>query len=141
MITEDQKKKLIAAATAALQNPYPKDTPRVYAAAVLTDAGTIYSAANYMSDSASLSLHGEQLALAHAATHGETTIIAMAAVNNKELVPGEFAAPCGMCKQLMWESRLRANTPMLLILANSDGETQEFDLDAVVPLPWPTRVK
>ncbi len=141
MISEEQKKKLVAEAIAAMKNPYPKDSPSVYAAAVLTDQGNIYSAANYWSDTASLSLHGEQLALAHAAAHGEGTILAMAATSNKTLDSGEFTAPCHMCKQLLWESRLRSDTPLLLILVNAHEETKEFDIDELMPLPWPAQKK
>src|SRR3989338_1764253 len=99
-MTDDQKTALMAEATRALKNPYPKDAKTVYAAAVLTDAGNIYSAAQYFSDTYSLTLHAEQLALAHAAAHGEGIIVAMAATSNEP--KGAWSYPCHMCKQLMW---------------------------------------
>ena len=70
-ITRDDKMKLIAEAIKALDNRYPKNAPFAYAAAVLTTTGNIYSASNYGSATASLTLHAEQSALAHAAAHGE----------------------------------------------------------------------
>lgn len=137
MISSEQKSKLVNETILALQNPYPKNSPHVYAAAVLMDSGTIYAASNYHSDTHSLTLHAEQSALAHAAAHGEGSIVAIAVTSNENLEAGQFTPPCHMCKQLLWESRLRSNTPMLIVLANSHGETKEVDLDELMPLPWP----
>ena len=70
-ITQENKNELIAEAKKALDNRYPKNTPFAYGAAVLTAEGNIYSASQYGSKTASLTLHAEQSALAHAAAHGE----------------------------------------------------------------------
>ncbi|OHA08255.1 MAG: hypothetical protein A3A44_00465 [Candidatus Sungbacteria bacterium RIFCSPLOWO2_01_FULL_60_25] len=137
MISNGQKSRLVQEAVLALQNPYPKDSSHVYAAAVLTDRGNTYAASNYHSDTHSLTLHAEQSALAHAAAHGEGSIVAIAVTSNEKLESGQFTPPCHMCKQLLWESRLRSSRPMLVILANSHGETKEVDLDKLMPLPWP----
>ncbi len=139
MITPEQKNNLIKEATAALKNCYPKDSKFSYAAAVLTESGNIYSAANYGSDTYSLTLHGEQSALAHAAAHGEGTILAIAITSNEKLHKGEFTAPCHMCKQLLWESHLHSNIPLLIILANTFGETKEVYIEDIMPLPWPVK--
>lgn len=139
MIPEEQKSRLVQEAISALQHPYPKGSPHMYAAAVLTDKGSIYSASNYHSDTHSLTLHAEQSALAHAAAHGEGTIVAIAVTSNEKLEKGRFTPPCHMCKQLLWESRLRSGAPMRIILANGHGETKEVDLDELMPLPWPPK--
>jgi cytidine deaminase len=138
-MTPEQKQSLISEATVALKNCYPKDSNSSYAAAVLTDSGAIYSAASYGSDTGSLTLHGEQSTLAHAAAHGEGTIHAMAVTSTEVLPLGEFTAPCHMCKQLLWESRLRSNVPLLIILANNHGETKEVYIDELMPMPWPAK--
>lgn len=138
-ITQQDKQELIAEATKALRNRYPKSAPVAYAAAVLTTTGNVYSASNYGSVTASLTLHAEQSALAHAAAHGEGDILAIAVASTEELSPGEFTPPCHMCKQLLWESRLHSKLPMLLILTNQHGETKEVDLDELMPLPWPAK--
>jgi cytidine deaminase len=139
MINDTQKEKLVAEAKAALKNCYPKDSGSSYSAAVLTDSGTIYSAASYDSYTGSLTLHGEQSALAHAAAHGEGTIHAMAVASTEKLEKGEFTAPCHMCKQLLWESRLRSGVPLLIIFTNNFGETKEVYIDDLMPMPWPTK--
>jgi cytidine deaminase len=138
-MNEAQKENLIAEAKQALQNCYPKDAAYSYSAAVLTEAGNIYSAANYASFTHSLTLHGEQCALVHAASHGEGNICAIAITSNEQLQKGEFTAPCHMCKQLLWESRLRSDIPLLIILSNNFGESKEVYIDELMPLPWPSK--
>lgn len=123
----------------ALQNGYPKDSSSSYSAAVLAGDGNMYSAASYGSDTGSLTLHGEQSALAHAAAHGQGEIHAMAVASTENLPKGEFTPPCHMCKQLLWESRLRSGVPLLIILANNFGETKEVYIDDLMPLPWPAK--
>lgn len=139
MITQEQKDALVVEAKKALDNRYPKDLPFAYSAAVLTKTNNVYSASNYFSETGSLTLHAEQSALAHAAAHGEGEIVAIAVTSTEDLKPGEFVSPCHMCKQLLWESRLRSNIPILVILANGHGEVKEVDLDEMMPFPWPAK--
>lgn len=138
-LTNEIKDKLITEAKKALDNRYPKDTPFAYAAAVFTTDGNIYSASNYGSATASLTLHAEQSALAHAAAHGEGSIIAIAVASTEELNEGEFTPPCHMCKQLLWESHINSKIPMLIILTNQHNETKEVDLEKMMPFPWPVK--
>ena len=137
MITPEQKLALLTEAKNALKNPYQLDSTYIYAAAVLTDTGNIYTGTNYFSDTYSLTLHGEQAALAHAAAHGEGNIQAIVCTSNEDLAPGEFTAPCHMCKQLLWESRRRSKIPMQIILLNGHNETKDVWLDDIMQLPWP----
>ena len=137
MITEEQKQNLILAAKEALNNPFFKDSKNKYTAAVLTSKGNIYSAVSYFSDTYSLTLHGEQAALSHAASHGESEIVAMAVASSEEKKIGEFTNPCHMCKQLLYESQKRSGVPMLVILSNNHGETKEIALLDMVSYPWP----
>jgi cytidine deaminase len=139
MITSEQKEKLINEAKSALKHCYPKGSKSAYSAAVLTDSGNIYSAANYGSDTASLTLHGEQSALAHAAAHGEGVICAIVITSNEVLKKGEFTSPCHMCKQLLWESRLHSKIPLLIILSNDFNETTEVYIDELMSMPWPKK--
>jgi cytidine deaminase len=137
MITPEQKTKLVEEAKKALKNVFPKGWPSAYSAAVLTKKGNIYSAASYVSDTFSLTLHGEQSVLVHAAAHGEYEILAIAIASTEELKKGEFTPPCHMCKQVLYESSLHSGLPMLVILANNHGETKEIDLKDMLPFPWP----
>lgn len=137
MITPAQKELLVKEAKGALKNPYPKDAQVVYSAAVLTKKGNIYSAAQYFSDTYSLTLHGEQCALVHAAAHGEGEIIAVAVASTEPKNKGEFTNPCHLCKQLLYESQRRSGIEMLIILTNNHDETQEVKLPDMISYPWP----
>ncbi len=141
-ISPEKKTELIKEAKLALKNCYPKEENKkrlLASAAVLAGDGNIYSASNYRSVTASLTLHAEQSALAHAAAHGQDVIHAIAVSSNEELEKGEFTAPCHMCKQLLWESRLQSLQPLLIILSNNSGETKEVYIDELMPLPWPKK--
>lgn len=137
MITPEQKERLIKAAKEALKNPYAKSYEVVYAAAVLTSKGTIYSAISYYSDTYTLTLHGEHAALSHAASHGEGEIIAIAIASTEPKNKGEFTNPCNLCKQLLYENQRRSTIEMLVILTNNYGETKEVELNDMISYPWP----
>ncbi|MEK7544046.1 MAG: hypothetical protein AAB557_04210 [Patescibacteria group bacterium] len=138
MLTDAEKKKLKSAVMDAMKHAYPKGAVTTYAAAVLTKLGNIYSAAQYFSDTYSLTLHGEQCALSHAAVHGEGEIVAMAVSSNEKLAKGEFCYPCHMCKQLLYESQRRSKLPMTILLLNQSGEEKELLLDEMLgSYLWP----
>ncbi|MBI5620883.1 hypothetical protein HY949_03830 [Candidatus Gottesmanbacteria bacterium] len=151
MLTDDEKNKLKTTLAEAMKNSYPKGATTTYAAAALTKSGNVYAAAQYFSDTYSLTLHGEQCALVHAAAHGEGEIVAMAVLSNEKLEKGQstqhpnasikgagFTPPCHMCKQLLYESQKRSGIPMTILLCNESGEEKELPLDAMLGLyPWP----
>lgn len=137
MITKEQKQNLILAAREALNNLYFKDSKSKYTAAVLTSKGNIYSGVSYFSDTYSLTLHGEQAALSHAACHGESEIVAIAVASSEDKQKGEFTNPCHMCKQLLYESQKRSGVSMIVILSNNHGETREISLLDMISYPWP----
>ena len=121
-----------------MKHAYPKNLETVYAAAVLTKSGNVYAAAQYFSDTYSLTLHGEQCALVHAAAHGEGEIVAMAISSNEKLEKGQFCYPCHMCKQLLYESQRRSKLPMTILLLNQSGEEKELMLDEMLgSFLWP----
>jgi len=91
-------KKLVQAAIESLKTVHKNQPEKLrYGSAVLTKSGKIFFAANYWSYTASLVLHAEQAALAHAAAHGENDIVAIASVST-EGDEGDFCGPCGICR-------------------------------------------
>lgn len=119
-------KELLTLANEALVNcfPEPKDG---YAAAVLTEEGNIYQGASYKSDTHTLTMHGEAVALAHAAIHGETKIIAITGPN------------CHCCKQLIWESALRSGIDVIIIIQEK-GKIKKVPISTLMPYPWPEKL-
>lgn len=140
-LPKDTEKKLIEEAIQGMKNAFtgtnkPGDTR--FGAAVLTKKGNIYSSGQYYSDTYSLTLHGEQAALAHAAAHGEYDIVAIAITGNQPVGPKESIYPCHMCKQLLWESCIRSKQNTLLILLDSKGNILEkLNLLDIINYPWP----
>ena len=141
-ITDQQKKILTDEAIKALVNVYPSNAqpPYIYATAVLSKSGNIYSSANYGSDTASLTLHAEQAALSHAASHGDANeVVAVSVASREDLPEREFTPPCHMCKQLIWENSLRSGIEILVIMVNGHRETKEFKISEVMAYPWPAK--
>ncbi|MBI4177013.1 MAG: hypothetical protein HY516_01465 [Candidatus Aenigmarchaeota archaeon] len=128
---------LVTAAIAALKNAYCGEDSTRFGAAVLTESGAIYSSGQYFSDTLSLTLHAEQAALAHAAAHGEHTIVAIACVSTEDPRKEKYCHPCGMCKQLIYESYRRSNSTIKVVMANEKGEYETKDINEMVNHPWP----
>jgi cytidine deaminase len=121
-ITDDQIKQMLAQAEQAKANTYPK--PGGYACSVLTASGTIYQGAAYLSDTQTLTMHCEATALANAAIHGETEIIAITGPN------------CHICKQLIWEHSLQTGIEIQVVIPE-DGDTKLVPISELMPYPWP----
>jgi len=116
-----------------------QDSPR-FGSAVLTDKGNIYSAGQYVSDSLSLTLHAEQVAIAHAAAHGEYAIVAIATVGNEAAykMSGGIIYPCHICKQVLWESHLRSgHNTEIYIVDSSLKIIEKLLLREIMHSPWP----
>lgn len=122
-IPDEVCKDLLAKAHSALKQCYPK-SGEGYAVALLTSKGTIYMGASYGSETATLTMHSEAVALAHAAQHGETEVIAITGPN------------CHICKQLIWESSLRSGIEIQIIMKEND-RLQRIPISNVMPYPWP----
>ena len=132
---------LVKKAIDALDSFYGGDpsSKYIYASAVLTDKGNSYTASNYASDTASLTLHAEQAALSHAAAHKDARIIAIVSVGKEDSSCEMFCHPCGMCKQLIWENSLKSGLPIKVIMANLKGKYITKDIKELVPFPWPEK--
>ncbi len=134
---------LIAAAKEGVENAFSRmgrEDEMRFGSAVLTAKGNIYSAGQYYSDTFSLTLHAEQVAIAHAAAHGEYAIIAIASLGNEAAyrVSGGLIYPCHMCKQLLWESYLRSGQDISIYTVNPhDQGIERHLLSEIFQQPWP----
>ncbi len=110
-------------------------------AAVLTTKGKIYSAGSYHSDTHSLTLHAEHACLSHAASHGEYGIRIIAIISNDDATDPIY--PCGLCKQLLWESHLRTNEDILIVsLRENHNRISVVDMVHITEMmlyPWPLK--
>ncbi len=125
--SEDDCRKLLMTAKEAMTFTYPKANDG-YAVALMTKKGNIYTGASYQSDTETLTMHSEAVALAHAANHGETEIVAITGPN------------CHICKQLIYESGLRSGIDTIIIIEEG-GEIKQIPISTLMPYPWPEKAK
>ena len=124
-LTQKECRNLLDTANDALKFTYP--TPKKgYAVALKTEAGNIYIGVSYGSDTETLTMHAEATALAHAAIHGETQIVAITGPN------------CHICKQLIWESSLRSGIDTVIV-HQENGEIKQTPISKLMSSPWPAR--
>ncbi len=125
-LSKEECQKLFEAADKAMKNTFPKSNDG-FAVALITKAGNIYTGVSYGSDTETLTMHSEMTALAHAAIHGETEIIAITGPS------------CHICKQLIWESSLRSGIDTVEII-EEDGEIKQIPISKLMPYPWPEKI-
>lgn len=126
-IPDEICRKMFRRADKALANCFPEKN-KGFAVAVLTDEGNIYEGISYISDTYTLTMHSEATALAHAAVHGETNIIAITGLN------------CHICKQLIWESSLRSKIDVMIIW-EEDNLIFKEPISSMMPYPWPEKLE
>jgi len=100
-ITADQRDRLIAAATTAMQQAYAPYSNFFVGAAVLTAAGNVFTGCNVENASYGLTICAERNAIfAAVAAEGPKLRIRAVAVTNQA---GIACSPCGACRQVIYE--------------------------------------
>lgn len=122
-LTDAECEQMLALTDKALTNTFPTSGSG-YAAVVMDADGKMYEGASYGSDTYTLTMHGEMVALAHAATHGSKQIVAITGPN------------CHICKQLIYESSLRSGVDIVVVMKDENGYKQ-IPISALMPYPWP----
>lgn len=122
-IPDELCEQLLEKGDKALEECYPKDGEG-YAVAVLTSKGNIFTGASYKSETYTLTMHSEAVALAHAAQHGEKEVVAITGPN------------CHICKQLIWESSLNSGIEIVVVM-KEDEIIKKVSISELMPYPWP----
>jgi cytidine deaminase len=123
-VDENICRKMLEEVGKLIKNSYPDGTG--YAAVVLTKRGNTYPGVSYNSDTYTLTMHAEAVALANAAIHGEKEIVAITGPN------------CHICKQLIYESSLRSGIDTLVIIEEK-GDIKQIPISTLMPYPWPEK--
>jgi cytidine deaminase len=100
--------------------------------------GNSYSASVFWSATSSLTVHAEHAALAHAAAHGERGIVAIACVSTEDEQGEKICHPCGLCKQVIYESSMDSGIDVEVIMASLSGHFVVKNISEIVSYPWPT---
>lgn len=93
-------------------------------AALLTDAGEIFTGCNVESSSYSLTICAERVALTKALSEGRTKFKAIA-ISARD---GEFCPPCGACRQLLYDY-----APDLEVILTNGSENRTYKLKELLP--------
>lgn len=135
---EGRYAELAQKAIEALSTSHPNQPERLqFGAAVLTRSGAVYAASVFWSATGTLSLHAEHAALSHAACHGERDVVAVACASTEDPAGVLPCHPCGICKQLIYESAMISKIDIDVVMASRNGDVVVKKISELVPYPWP----
>ena len=124
--------KMIDTAIAQLQFSYTPYSNFKVGAALLAKDGTIYTGCNIENASYSPTNCAERTAFFKAVSEGVRTFDAICIVGGKDGVLTEYAAPCGVCRQVMME--FCDPETFRIILAASREQYNIYTLKELLPL-------
>lgn len=123
-LTDAMRQTLIDQATTAREKAYVPYSEYPVGAAILTASGAIYTGCNIEIASFGATSCGERTAAFKAVSEGERDFRAVAVVTSNG------AAPCGICRQVLYEF----GPEMIVIMADPDGAiTWEGPLTDLLP--------
>ena len=124
--------KLIETAVAQLAYSYTPYSHFKVGAALLTQDGKVYTGCNIENAAYGPSNCAERTAFFKAVSEGERNFRAICIVGGKDGVLTEYAAPCGVCRQVMME--FCSPEDFQIILATSRSHYDIFTLKELLPL-------
>ena len=122
---------LIEKALEAREYSYSPYSNYMVGAAVLTDDEEIYTGCNIENAAYGPTNCGERTAIFKAVSEGKRCFTAIAIVGGKKGSNGDYAAPCGVCRQVMME--FCKPDEMQVIVAKSTEEYKVFTLAQLLP--------
>ena len=129
----DEKRiiELIEAAAKAREFSYSPYSNYMVGAAVRTTDGEIYTGCNIENAAYGPTNCGERTAIFKAVSEGKRVFDAIAIVGGKRGGTGDYAAPCGVCRQVMME--FCNPETMQIIVAKNTEEYKIFTLAQLLP--------
>ena len=124
--------RLICAAIEAMGRSYSPYSHFQVGAALLTGSGKIYQGCNIENAAYTPTNCAERTAFFKAVSEGERSFQAICIVGGKDGVLTEYAAPCGVCRQVMME--FCDPETFRIILAVSKEQYDVFTLKEMLPL-------
>lgn len=124
--------KMIEVAIEQLKYSYTPYSGFKVGAALLTKEGKIYTGCNIENAAYTPTNCAERTAFFKAVSEGERSFQAICVVGGKDGVLTEYAAPCGVCRQVMMEF-CNPDT-FQIILATSKEQYEIFTLKEMLPL-------
>lgn len=125
-------KKMIGLAIGQLAFSYTPYSGFKVGAALLTKSGKIYTGCNIENAAYTPTNCAERTAFFKAVSEGEKEFEAICIVGGKEGILTEYAAPCGVCRQVMME--FCEPESFQIILATGEEQYEVFTLKELLPL-------
>lgn len=125
-------KQMIKLAIEQLQYSYTPYSGFKVGAALLAKNGTFYTGCNIENASYTPTNCAERTAIFKAVSEGVREFDAICIVGGKEGVLTEYAAPCGVCRQVMME--FCDKKTFQIILATSEEQYEIYTLEELFPL-------
>lgn len=132
MMQKELAKQMIKLAIEQLQYSYSPYSGFKVGAALLAKNGTFYTGCNIENASYTPTNCAERTAIFKAVSEGVREFDAICIVGGKEGVLTEYAAPCGVCRQVMME--FCDKKTFQIILATSEEQYEIFTLEELFPL-------
>ena len=134
MLTEDQVKALVAAATQARAHAYSPYSQHRVGSAVLDAQGVIHTGCNVEFVTLQQSVHAERAAVVAMASRGGRQLKGVAVV-------GPYSGvPCAECRQVVWE--FACDDPdVTVVSAPTDGPLELLRLGDLYPRPYGPETK
>lgn len=132
MMDKELVQKMIALAMEQLNYSYAPYSNFKVGAALLTKAGKLYTGCNIENAAYTPTNCAERTAFFKAVSEGEREFQAICIVGGKDGVLTEYAAPCGVCRQVMME--FCNPETFQIILATGREQYEIFTLKEMLPL-------
>ena len=134
MLSDEQVKALVVAATAARSHAYSPYSSHHVGAAVLDADGGIHSGCNVEFVTLQQSVHAERAAVVRMASTGARQLKAVAVV-------GPYSGvPCAECRQVVWEFAC-GDPDVAVVSAPIDGPLELLRLGDIYPRPYGPETK
>ena len=131
-VKETDRRKLAAAAIRAAEFSYSPYSGFRVGAALMTEEGRIFTGCNIENASYTPTNCAERTAIFKAVSEGVRDFQAICIVGGKDGVLTEYAAPCGVCRQVMME--FCDPETFQIILAVDKEKYDIFTLNELLPL-------
>lgn len=139
-MTDKEKRTLIEAALGARRYSYAPYSDFRVGAALLAADGRVFTGCNVENASYGVTNCAERTAVFKAVSEGARDFAAIAIAGGPgEGLPAEFAAPCGVCRQVLLE--FCEAESFLILLGKGDLTWEEYTLAELMPLGFSGKLK
>ena len=133
----DRHQRLVDAAFDAMDRAYSPYSHFCVGAALLTVDGTIISGSNVENAALGLTVCAEHAAVVRANSMGHREFEAIAVIGRGESGDRDVTAPCGACRQVLYEASARSGSELEILLSATDKRRiVRTTIAELLPMPF-----